>query len=131
MKQALRIAIPLVALVAVVFGVTYFSRYTRKVDETQVTTAPEPGLRFGSSSRFWNPVGSLQDQAFPGFYERRTDAAGGKNRAGFWFENRNPNSITLTLKGVSCTTCSGGRVAAIPTDVTRQFLQMSALQVFP
>jgi hypothetical protein len=131
MKQTLRIAIPLVVLVAVVFWVTHLSRYVPKVDEQQATKSSEPPLRFGSSIRAWNPFGSPQERAFPGFYERQGDAAGPKNSAAFWFENRNKSSVTLQLKGVSCSSCSGGRVAAIPPELTRQLLQVSVFQGLP
>lgn len=131
MKQTLRIAIPLVVLVTVVFAVTYFSQYTRTVEEEKQSKSPEPPLRFGSSIRLWNPAGSLQDQAFPGFYERQGDAAGPKNTAGFWFENRNNSSVTMRLKGVSCTSCSGGRLAVLPPAVTRDIIQSAVLQGLP
>jgi hypothetical protein len=132
MKQTLKIAIPLLALVGVVFGITYFSQYTPRVDDTKGNTGgTEPPLRFGSSARVWHPQGSLQERAFPGYYEVQANASGRTNGAGFWFENRNPNSVLMQLKRVSCTVCSGGRLAPIPPAVTRQFLQLSAFQGLP
>jgi hypothetical protein len=131
-KSMLKIAIPLVVLVAVVFGITYFSRYTQKDnDNNQNAGSVEPPLRFGSSMRQWIPFGTLQDQSFPGFYEARADAAGPKNAAAFWFENRNRGSVTMQKTWVSCTACSGARVAPIPPDVTRQLLQMTGIQALP
>ena len=131
-KSVLKIAIPLVALVAVVFGITYVSRYTQKGDDTkQNAGSAEPPLRFGSTMRQWIPFGTPQQSSFPGFYEARADAAGPKNAAAFWFENRNRGTVTMQLKGVSCTACSGGRVAPIPPDVTRHLLQMSGVQCLP
>ena len=131
-KQTLKIAIPLLALVGLVFGITYFSQYTPRVEDTKGNTGSvEPPLRFGSSSRAWLPQGNLQERAFPGYYEVQADASGRKNGAAFWFENRNPNSVLMQLKRVSCTVCSGGRLAPIPPAVTRQFLQLSAFQGLP
>jgi len=131
MKQTLRIVVPIVVLMGVIFGVTFFAQYSPQKDEEQVTT--EPPLRFGSSARRWDPYSSsLQDQSFPGFYEVQADVSGPKkNAAAFWFENRNTKPVTIQLKGVSCGACSGGRVATIPTEVTRELLQLSAVSCLP
>jgi len=133
MKQAIKIAVPIAVLMAVIFGITYFSQYTPQADPTgtNVANAKEPPLRFFTSTRQWNPFGSLQDRTFPGFYEVQANAAGTPNAAAFWFENRNDRSVSLQLKGVSCGACSGGRVAPIPSDVARQLLQMTALSSLP
>ncbi len=121
----------------------------------------EPPLRFASSTRFWDapdffsPEGvhfrgfpltapsatpadpeqpfrfELQNRVFPGFYEVQSDAGGTKHSASFWFENPHRQSVTMRLQHVNCGACSGGRVAAIPPDVTRQLLQMSGVSVLP
>jgi hypothetical protein len=132
MNQTLKILIPIVVLMAVVFGITFFAQYSpNRKDETDAGVNREPPLRFFSSERRWNPIGSLQDQIFPGYYEAQSDAAGPKNSATFWFENRNRSSVSMQLKRISCTACSGGRVAPIPPDVTSQILQMSVLSGLP
>ncbi len=133
MKQTLRIAIPIIVLMGVIFAVTFFAQYTPRTDEpidgpTSLTEVP---LRFFSSSRSWNPFGDLQSRAFPGFYEVHANEAGPPNGASFWFENRNEKPVTMRLKGVSCTACSGGRVAALPSDATRDLLQMTAISALP
>lgn len=129
--STLRVVVPLVALVGVVFGITLFSMYTPKQeDETKAGPGSEPPLRFFSSTREWIPTGrDLQNRIFPGFYE-----AGGPDNlhpAAFWFENRNPKSVTMQLKGVTCLACSGGRLAAIPPPVSRDILQMTAVSLLP
>ena len=167
MKSTLRIAVPIVALIAVIFGVTFFAQYTPTTDDNTKETkgsGKEPPLRFFSSARAWDPPTfplpskeqpldyrglpllapsgtpsdpdfpfnfSVQNRAFPGFYEIQSDAAGPKHGAAFWFENPNPKSISMQLKSVSCGACSGARVAAIPPDVTRQFLEMSRVSILP
>jgi hypothetical protein len=135
MKQTLKIAVPVVVLMAVIFGVTFFAQYTPNTDDKTGPGGPsgEPPLRFFSSTRMWDPrpEASLQNQNFPGFYERQANAAGQQNGASFWFENRNTRPVTMKLKGVSCTSCSGGRVAAIPPQVARQILDMSGVSVLP
>ncbi|HEV3440486.1 MAG TPA: hypothetical protein VG122_24235, partial [Gemmata sp.] len=131
----LKVVIPIALLVAVVFGVTFISQYSPKSadDETEVglrgssgAGKGEPPLRFNSSIRQWSSD-SLQDLIFPGFYE------GGEtlNSAAFWFENRNPAPVTMQLTSVSCTKCSGGRLAAIPPDVTDQLVMTAVLSGFP
>jgi hypothetical protein len=62
LKSALKIAVPLVALVGVVFGITYIMQYTPpKETDTGTKTdgnpgsAAEPPLRFFSMSRHWDP----------------------------------------------------------------------------
>jgi hypothetical protein len=120
---------------AVVFGVTFFSQYTPRTTEEQTanpnetTAGGEPPLRFGSISRKWDPTaqGSLQDDAFPGFYEVNDQL----HNASFWFENRNPRPVTMTLGYISCSSCSEGRVAPIPPEITRQILQMSVASLLP
>ncbi len=135
LKSILKIVVPIVSLMAVIFGVTLFSQYTPPSDDGSTGTGAdtnaggEPPLRFYSGVRQWDPTpnASLQDQNFPGFYEPGETVHG----ASFWFENRNPKSVTMQLKSVSCSACSGGRVAAIPPVVTRQLLQMSAISLLP
>lgn len=133
LKQTLKIAVPIVVLMAIIFGITFFSQYTTtdNPDEKNTVQAKEPPLRFFSSSRAWNPFGSLQDRIFPGFYELQKDAVGTPNAAAFWFENRNDKGVTMQLKYVSCNSCSGASVAAIPPDVARQLLQMTAVTSLP
>ena len=160
LKSTLKVALPIVVFVGVIFGVTLLSQYTRTPDDdtkgkadTGGTSTGQPPLVFFSSVRTWdppsldpnyqhipllapsrdpskaeNPFGfSLQDRLFQGFYETGPQV----RRAQFWFENRNPNGVTMQLKGVSCSACSGGRVAAIPTDVTRGLLHRAALAALP
>ncbi len=59
------------------------------------------------------------------------DAAGQKNGASFWFENRNNAPVIMRLHGVSCLSCSGGRMAPIPPEVTRDIIQMSIVSGLP
>jgi hypothetical protein len=113
-----------------------------------------PPLRFFTSARSWDPPSvepeyrhlpliapsrdpnkagsafefSVQDRVFPGFYEPGADTP---RRAAFWFENRNPKPVVMQLLGVSCTACSGGRLAAIPPEVTRRHLHRTALAALP
>ncbi|WP_439621417.1 hypothetical protein [Gemmata sp.] len=133
LTSALKVAVPVGVLMAVIFAITFFSQYTPQ-DVGGVKgpeSSGEPPLRFFTSTRHWDPYGSLQDRTFPGFYEATRTEAGTPNGAAFWFENRNTKSVTMQLKGVSCSACSGGRVAAIPQDVTRQLLQMTAVSALP
>lgn len=132
MTSALKYAVPLVLLVGVVFAVTYFSRYTP--DEPTVTpdqkaAATAKPLVFFTTARRWDPrpTASIPDQAFPGFFKVGTL----EQKAHFWFENRNPEPVTLQLKGISCTACSGGRVAPLPPEVTRLILQSAAGSLLP
>lgn len=163
-KSALKVAVPLAALVGVVFGITYLAQYTPTTDDPQPKdgTTPggppsaEPPLRFFTSARRWDPPllaapgyrhlpllapsavappdsaqafpFSLQDRIFQGFYESDKE----KLRATqFWFENRNPNPVVMQLKGVSCSACTGARLAAIPPETTRNLFQHAALSMLP
>jgi hypothetical protein len=167
MKSNLKIAIPVVALVAVIFGITFFAQYTPPTDDPSkvvIGTGKEPPLRFFSAARAWDPPSfplpskelprdyrglpllaptavpreegflfnfSVQDRVFPGFYEIQSDAVGPKHGASFWFENPNAMSVTMQLAYVSCSACSGAKLAMIPPDATRQFLQMSRVSILP
>jgi hypothetical protein len=168
LKSSLKVAVPLLALVGVVFAVTYFAQYVPpEVKETEGNNTPtgssgEPPLRFFTSTRAWDPPRlvyrpdepnyrnlpllapsalprspeemserafsfSLPDRVFQGFYE-----PGETLRATqFWFENRNPAPVTMQLKGVSCSACTGGRLAAIPPETTRNLFQHAALAALP
>jgi hypothetical protein len=159
LKSTLKVVVPLAALVGVVFGITYLSQYTTPKDDpvpngTDVKSSGEPPLRFFTSARHWDPPllsapgyrnlpllapsavasaesdgsYSLQDRVFQGFYEWDANIL---RRTQFWFENRNPNSVTLQLKGVSCSACTGGRLVALPQEVTRELFQHTALATLP
>jgi hypothetical protein len=164
LKSTLKVAVPLVALVAVVFGITYIMQYAgpppedeaKKVsDPNDKSSSGEPPLRFFTSARRWDPpllAGeyrnhpllapsavvpadsdqpfpfSLQDRVFQGFYEPSQEYL---RHTQYWFENRNPAPVTMQLKGLSCGACTGGRVAAIPPEVTRSLLQHTAVAALP
>lgn len=167
-KSALKIAVPLGALVAVVFGVTYITQYTPPPEEDAKRVGPqeggggEPPLRFFTSARRWDPPlltepgyrnhlllapsgdpnvpplsdeerpvrfnFSLPDRVFQGAYEPSQQFA---RTAQFWFENRNPSQVTMQLKRVSCTACTGGRVAPLPPETARAVLQYGGLAALP
>jgi len=172
LRSALKLAIPVVALIGVVFGITFFAQYApptkdENLDGKGGTT--DPPLRFFTSARSWNPPSFLppvfraytktfdldyrglpllapsalpsqaddpfkfspQDRAFPAFYEPRSDSSGLPHTASFWFENTHQQPVSMKLKYVSCGACSGGRVASISPDVTRQILQMSRVSILP
>lgn len=164
----LKLAVPLLALFGVVFGVVFLSQTAPKgTDEDTKGNekgggpggGAEPPLRFFTSARMWDlpdmtgsnrdfPLlapsaitppdppdapgrrtwtWSLQDRIAQGVYE----PSGDLRRAPFWFENRNKESVTLELKGVSCSSCSGGRVAAIPPEAAKHLLQHTAIAALP
>src|SRR5437763_135696 len=128
-SSTLKILVPIVLLMGVVFAITYFSQYTpTEPDETPIAQRQVKGpLRFFSSTRFWDPRpgASLMDHEFQGFFEPGET----QYSATFWFENRNPVPVEMQLFKVSCTQCSGGQVATIPPDVTKQILQMTAISM--
>lgn len=160
-KSALKVAVPLVALVAVVFGLTYITQYTpQKEDEKTTDPSKSVGsgelpLRFFNSVRHWDPpllsapgyrhfpllapsaiapeadqafAFSLQDRTFQGVYEQSSQH---QRATQFWFENRNTSPVVMQLKHVSCGSCTGGRVAPIPPDVTRSLFQHTAVAALP
>jgi len=131
MNSTLKILVPLALLIGGVFALTFFSIYTPRDEEEKIdptVAASKKPLQFFASRRQWLPVGgSLQDREFPGYFEP------GENEynATFWFANRSTAPVRIQLASVSCDKCSGGQVAAIPTDVTRQILQMTAVSALP
>lgn len=140
-KSTLKIIVPLVVLVGVVFGITFFSLYVPpKKDDPSGGTGPvgsgdEPPLRFFSSARMWeapwepatpeHPF-NLLNRRFPGYFE-----TGSHGKASFWFENPNASAVHLRLKAVSCSACSDGAVYIIPKETTRLTLQMAAVSALP
>lgn len=165
LKSSLKVAVPLVALVGVVFGITYLGMYTPPKPETDKDknngpggVSGEPPLRFFTSTRRWDPpklsepgyryfpllapsrlappegeptaAFSLPDRIFQGFFEP-SGPESPQRRTAFWFENRNDKSVTMQLKEVSCSACSGARLAAIPPETTRSLLQHTAIASLP
>ncbi|MBP3955880.1 hypothetical protein J8F10_11345 [Gemmata sp. G18] len=160
LKSTLKVVVPIVALMGVIFGVTFFAQYTQKPVEKEEevggakSASSGPPLVFFNNSRMWDPPNlsvpgyqkypllapsrdpskedkflfSVQDRVFAGFFEPDKEKT---RSAAFWFENRNPNTVTMQLKGVSCSACSGGRLASIPPEVTRAYLQRTALAALP
>jgi hypothetical protein len=105
----------------------------------EVVTSKKP-LQFFTSRRSWIPremydeavakgmtPPNLFDTVFPGFYEAGVE----HNSASFWFKNESAKPVSIQLQRVSCVTCSGGRVAAIPPAVADQILQMTAISTLP
>jgi hypothetical protein len=163
--STLKYLIPVVALVAVIFGITFFAQYTPPSDGgiTGKENSKEPPLRFFTSARKYDPPSFLppsryqpldfrglpllapsalpsdpdfpfrfspQDRAFPAFYEPKDDLGLGHSTT-FWFENPHSKPVVMLLRHVSCGSCTGGKVAAIPPDVTRQILEMSRVSILP
>ncbi|MFO0805892.1 MAG: hypothetical protein U0791_22540 [Gemmataceae bacterium] len=143
MKSTLKILVPIALLLGGVFVLTYFAQYTPREEEDkggpEVVSSKKP-LQFFTSRRAWIPrefydkaVASgdapppLLDTIFPGFYEPGVE----HNSAAFWFKSDSSVPVTIQLQRVSCVTCSGGRVAAIPPAVADQILQMTALSTLP
>jgi hypothetical protein len=162
MKSTLKIAVPLVALVGVVFGVTFLNEnkppeveWGKNDKKNQGGGSTEPPLRFFTSGRAWDPPKmsgpyrefpmlapsfnsppeteqtwsfELQNRLFQGVYEPNSDKI---RTVQFWFENRNPERVSLQLKGISCTACSQGSLIEIPPELTRDILQHTALAALP
>jgi hypothetical protein len=141
-SSPLKVLLPMVMLVAVVFGVTFFAQYAPRENKdddrggSRKGTAKSDPLRFASGDRRWEPdlvtdpiKSNLPNWIFPGFYE-----VGARNHASFWLENRNPTPISFKLAGASFTNGSnfrGGKLAAIPPDVTDQLIMTSIISGFP
>lgn len=143
MKSTLKVLVPIVLLLGGVFGLTYLMQYAPRSEDTkggpELETAKKP-LQFFSSRRAWIPrqfydlavangdtPPNLFDTLFPGFYEPGVE----HNSASFWFKNTSSKKVTIQLQGVSCVSCSGGRVAPIPPPVADQILQMAAITSLP
>lgn len=133
MSSSVKVLVPLALLVGGVFAVTYFSRHTPTEVEGPAgpkasgAAIPKP-LVFFTNRRLWDPTAdNLPDRAFPGFYELSEKP----ESAAFWFVNRHPEPVKLQLKAVSCSSCTGGRLAAIKPDDTRKVFQMAAVGGLP
>ncbi len=131
MNSTIKTVVLLALLVGSVFLITWLGVYSPSESSDQKADQLETGkkpLQFFTSRRVWRPYGgSLQDTIFPGYFEPGANA----NSATFWFSNPDPELVHLRLKGASCTSCSGGQLAAIPVDVTKQILQMTAISLLP
>jgi len=141
MKSMLKIIVPLVALVVLVFGVTLLFIYTPPGDEKDNGQGPKGGagepLTFFTSTRMLDPrpiwgvyvdarEPTVQDHFFPGYFEKND-----KTQTAFWFENRNDRPVTVQLKAVSCSSCSGGSLAPVPPEAVRTLLQSLAVSGLP
>lgn len=134
MKSTLKILVPLVVLVGVVFGVTLLTLYKQPDDTKTPGDGKDPDrstgaapLRFFTSTRQWEPTSeNLSNRYFPGFFEKGTEA-----KTAFWFDNPNDRAVVVQLKGVSCSACSGGSLAPIPPEAVRNMLQMLAVTSLP
>ncbi|MDB5313595.1 MAG: hypothetical protein JWO38_7797 [Gemmataceae bacterium] len=131
--STLKILVPVGLLVVVVFAVTFFSQYTptgrEETKGAQKAEGEKPLLFSAANSvRRWDPFSSnLPDHAFTGFYETGET----QHAATFWFENANRKPVSMRLQSVSCSACSGGRLAPIPPETTKLVLQMAAVSALP
>src|SRR6185312_12783985 len=104
--STLKVLVPLVALVGLVFGVTLLFLYTpgdEKAPGPVERGTGEP-LTFFTSTRHFDPrpmwevytemsPPTAADHFFPGFFEKNE-----KTRTAFWFENRNDKPVAMQLK---------------------------------
>jgi hypothetical protein len=137
MKPILKIAVPLVVLVGVVFGITYIMIYVPPDQKTDDGPTGDRPLIFPSATRFWQPGWATApdddekgadplNRLFPGFYEQ-----GMKGKARFWFQNKNPQPVTIKLLHVSCASCSQGAIYIIPPETVRTTIHTSIVSGLP
>lgn len=152
-SSPLKTAIPIVALAAVVFGITLMSQYSQKSGDegegdqkSKTSASSEKALYFPDSLRIYQPLqesgqGDSLDPAssrkmtlnniFPGFYEPGETW----NRAAFWLENRNSAPVSMRLVktdgGTGCSQCVAGRLAPIPEETADQLVWTSVLSGLP
>lgn len=137
-SSPLKVLIPIVALAAVVFGITLFSQYSDKSsdkssNDSRAAKAESP-LYIYSATRYFQPIPEATraspNHYFPGFYE----PGDVWNSAFFWFENRNPAPVTMQVSRISehtCRKCVSGRLAPVPPEVADQLLMTSFLSGIP
>jgi hypothetical protein len=105
MKNIMRVALPLIVLVGIVFGIAYVTQYANKgksgkidepIDDNQPRAKVDP-LRFNGLQAVWDPDDPVAIADVEIGKEAHYD---------FWFHNPNDVPVTIGLKKKSCT-CAG------------------------
>jgi hypothetical protein len=118
--------IAVVLVMALIFGVTFITQFTGR-DDQPTDKKSSLSLAFGHSEVKRDPTSDdPQNRYFVGFYEK-----GAENSVLFWFRNEGTEEAVLTFLGVSCTTCTGIRMAVVPQAALDEFVVHDALAVLP
>jgi hypothetical protein len=134
MKSFTRIGLPILVVVAAVFGITFVRMYS--TDEPKPTDEPKAaGPGKGGTSR--EPLriglrtaaavqGPPQPYQLPLLYWDAQFESGRPGHFEFWSQNPNPEPVTVRVPAVNCQ-CAGAELAVVPQDAFREYAGLSAL----
>lgn len=134
MNSTLKVAVPLVLFVAVIFGLTIIATQTPSTppptggegggDEDAPTG---PALNFASTKMAYRPDSDdLSARFFPGMFEVSDVPV----PISFWFQNPHKVPVKVSALNRSCTACSSARVAVFPDGAMKDF-QLKAAASLP
>ena len=133
MKSIIRVALPILLVAGLVFGITFIRMYSSDDQTPDITSSKDGGkgveqaLRFGTLRavastpdaspkhlRYWD---SESEVGAPGHFE-------------FLCQNRHPKPVIVRVPMTNCQ-CAGAELAVIPPDAYQQYLIESAVALGP
>ncbi|HVK15005.1 MAG TPA: hypothetical protein VM597_40070 [Gemmataceae bacterium] len=143
MNSFLRVGLPILVVVAVVFGITFVRMYTSPEEGESGSTPVNPGktgVATESALKFHtlrasppNPAVLAKPEGARFLHLKYWDPQleiGAAAAYAYWAENKHDQQVRLRAFGVGCQ-CTGLSAAVVPPDLFREYLQTSALAGSP
>ncbi|VTS01217.1 hypothetical protein [Tuwongella immobilis] len=137
MKSVTQIAVPIALVVGLIFGVTFIANYTTNeaVDPlldpaANASNSASPAEKSLPLNEVPLRFGLTVAEPKPDYYYLRDYKThyevGEKGSFDFWFSNKHPSMVNLTLGGVSCQ-CTDAAIALVPMTVWNRFQEHSGV----
>lgn len=132
MNSTLKVAVPLVLFVAVIFGLTIIATHTPPTPTTGPAGGDDdapigPALNFASTKMRYSPDSDdISMRYFPGVFELSDVPV----PVSFWFQNPHKVPVQVSAMYRSCAACSAARVITFRPDAMKSF-QLRAAASLP
>ena len=136
MKSFTRIGLPILLVVAVVFGITFIRVYSP--EDSNPSNDSSVGPKEGTTNKD-RPIRFYTTRAVKGttkstpkylWYWDSTVEVGAPGHFEFWGLNRHADPVTIRVPATNCQ-CAGAEMAVVPPDAYRDYAALSALAGSP
>ncbi len=132
MNSSVKTGLVVGLVMLVIFGATVISQFTstpKNPDEGGPGDAPVQPLRLSTLDRKYDPFSDDPAERF--FQAYHEPDSNNPAKATYWFQNVNPTPVRVTIRGVSCGSCSFFSVRAMPAKDVNECATLTAAGLFP